>query len=503
VPHSVQRLGLTAVLTAVVCGVALIPRPAAAQADLCSIPVIGTVCSVGNGFGWFVSHGSTVAVDLGKGTVSVAGTVVGKVVSVGGSLACKTFTDGWVSKPCSWLANKIGSGVGGAVAGGGGSGSGPGSGTSGSLPGESSLPADSPQSYLRTSAIAAGAAFFSGEIAHAISKGTSADLTAPWYHDLYQRVAVFAAGVAVFALLVALLEGAIAGDGALVAGALRAVPFAAVMTFAATALVMAALKIVDAASSDIAGPNLQEATHVLHIAALLFLALGAVAKASAMAAAHGGALVKLGMIAKLAAFPAAMFAIFGVIAAMAVAAELLLREMAIYAAVLFLPLILAARIWPRLRHAGERLGRLLAAVILSKFVLVLTLAVIAGEILHGGLTGLAVGIGGLFVVALAPGLFYGLFVLAEHGFTRSSTPLPAPLGASDRMAQVVGWHTAQVNEVRHVAPAAQAPAPPPPAFSGPPASSPPPSSSPPPAQPTAAPGARASADAEEVSFGDE
>jgi hypothetical protein len=209
-----------------------------------------------------------------------------------------------------------------------------------------------------------------------------------------------------------------------------------------------------------------------------------------MGAAHGGALVKLGMIAKLAAFPAAMFAIFGVIAAVAVAAELLLREMAIYAAVLFLPLILAARIWPRLRHAGERLGRLLAAVILSKFVLVLTLAVIAGEILHGGLTGLAVGIGGLFVVSLAPGLFYGLFVLAEHGFTRSATPMPAPLSAADRMAQVVGWHTAQVNEVRHVVPVT------------PPPASPPSVSSPPAAQPPAGK-ARTGADSEEVSSGDE
>ncbi|WP_249010513.1 hypothetical protein [Conexibacter sp. DBS9H8] len=491
-PHSVQRLGVAAMLTAAVFCVTLIPRPASAQADLCGIPVIGVACSIGNGIGWFVSNGSTVAVNLGKGTVSVAGTVVGKVVSVGGSFACKTFTDGWVAKPCSWLANKIGSGAGSALSSSGSSGSGSGSGPPGSTTGQAAVPADSPQSYLRTSAIAAGAAFFSETIAHTISKGTSADLSAPWYHDLYQRVAIFAAGVAAFALLIALLEGAVAGDGALVAGALRAVPFAAVMTFAATALVMAALKIVDAASGDIAGPNLQEATHVLHIAAALFLALGAVAKASAMAAAHGGVLVKLGMIAKLAAFPAAMFAIFGVIAAVAVAAELLLREMAIYAAVLFLPLILAARIWPRLRHAGERLGRLLAAVILSKFVLVLTLAVIAGEILHGGLTGLAVGIGGLFVVALAPGLFYGLFVLAEHGFTRSATPLPAPLGAADRMAQVVGWHTAQVNEVRQVAPVV------------PPAQSPPPASAPPPAQPPAAAAAsRISPDAEEVGSGDE
>ncbi|MGH3261029.1 MAG: hypothetical protein ACRDNS_03435, partial [Trebonia sp.] len=285
-PRSVQRLGVTAVVIALVFCIVLIPRPAPARADLCSIPVIGAVCSVGSGLGWFVSHGSKVAVDVGKGTVSVGGTVVGKVVSIGGSLACKTFTDGWVAKPCTWIANKIGSGASGIVKSAGSSGSGSGSGSSTTSAVQAS--ADTPQSYLRTSAIAAGAAFFSGEIAHVISKGTSADLTAPWYKAIYGRVAGFAAGVALLALLLGLAEGATLGDGALVAAALRAVPYAAIMTAAATSLVMLALRIVDAASADIAGPNMQDVTHVLHMAAALFVGLGLIAKASTIAAAHGG-----------------------------------------------------------------------------------------------------------------------------------------------------------------------------------------------------------------------
>ena len=336
-----------------------------------------------------------------------------------------------------------------------------------------------------------------------ISRGTSADVTAPWYSQLYGRVAGFAAGVALLALLVALAEGATLGDGALVAAALRAVPYAAIMTAAATSLVMLTLAIVDAASTQIAGPNMHDVTHVLHIAAALFVALGLVAKASALGAAHGGALVKLGMIAKLAAFPAAMFAIFGALAAAAVAAELLLREVAIYAAVLFLPLILAARIWPRLRHAGERLGRLLGAVILSKLVLVVTLAMLAGAILHGGLSGLAVGIAGLLAVALMPGMFYGLFVLAEHGFTRSALPVPQPMSAADRMAEVVGWNTTRVNEVRGGYATAAAAVP---AAAAPPSPAPPPAS----ASPTATPPAPATPatgalreEQEEVSGGDE
>ena len=88
-------------------------------------------------------------------------------------------------------------------------------------------------------------------------------------------------------------------------------------------------------------------------AAVLFAALGLIAKgASTVAAKHaaGGVIAKLGGIGKLAAFPAAMFAICGALAAGAVAVELLLREVAIYAAVVLVPLVLAARIWPRLSN---------------------------------------------------------------------------------------------------------------------------------------------------------
>jgi hypothetical protein len=458
-----RRMLVVCGLCAAIVGLRLIPSPPPARAGVCGTFPISLACGAANGIGSVVRtvvHVGGGAVKLGvnvtSGAISLGGKVVGKAVSVGGKIFCDWVAEGWmkklgcrrVSSLLSKLAGKGAQSAAGAAA------SGAGGGSGSATAGQAQQPADSPQSYLRTSAIAAGAAFFAGEIAHVISRGTSADVTAPWYRQLYGRVAGFAAGVALLALLVALAEGASFGDGALIAAALRAVPYAAIMTFAASSLVMSALAIVDAASAQIAGPSMREVTHVLHIAAALFAGLGLVAKGSAIGAAHGGAAVKLGMIAKLAAFPAAMFAIFGAIATAAVAAELLLREVAIYACVLFLPLILAARIWPRLRHAGERLGRVLAAVIVSKLVLVVTLAMLAGAILHGGLSGLAVGIAGLFAVALAPAMFYGLFVLADHGFTRSTLPVPQPMSAADRMAEVVGWHTTQVEEVRGVAYAA-------------------------------------------------
>jgi hypothetical protein len=473
-------------------GLRLIPTPPPARADVCGTFPISLACGAANGI---ASAASTVvhvggsaaklSVNVASGAISLGGKFIGKAVSVGGNILCNWVAEGWQKKllcgPVKSLLSKVAGKAAQSAAGAAASGAGGGSGSTTTSQAQQQ-PADSPQSYLRTSAIAAGAAFFAGEIAHVVSRGTSADVTAPWYRAIYGRMAGFAVGVALLALLLALAEGASMGDAALVAAALRAVPYAAIMTAAATSLVMLALRVVDAASSDIAGPNMREVTHVLHMAAALFVGLGLVAKASTVAAAHGGVLAHLGMIAKLAAFPAAMFAIFGAIATAAVAVELVLREVAIYASVLFLPLILAARIWPRLRHAGERLGRVLGAVIVSKLVLVVVLAMLAAAILHGGLSGLVVGIAGLIAVALAPAMFYGLFVLAEHGFTRSTLPVPAPMSAADRMAEVVGWHTARVNEVRGVAyapavaatgPSAPPPAPPTP----PPAASPAPSPS--------------------------
>lgn len=487
---SARRILTVAGLCLVIVGLRLVPSPPPARADLCGTFPISVACGAANGVAGVVStvvdlggKGVQIALNTTSGAISLGGKVIGRIGSAGCWIFDKTIGGGWKTKVCNAATSLVNKATHAAA-------SGAGRGSSGAASAQTQEPADSPQSYLRTSAIAAGAAFFAGEIAHAVSKGTSADVQAPWFRSLYGRVAGFAAGVALLALLLALAEGATFGDGALVGAALRAVPYAAIMTAAATSLVMVALGIVDAASGDIAGPNMREVTHVLHTAAALFVGLGLVAKAAGMGAAHGGALVKLGMIAKLAAFPAAMFAIFGAIAAAAVAAELVLREVAIYAAVLFLPLILASRIWPRLRHAGERLGRVLGAVILSKLVLVVTLAMLAGAILHGGLSGLAVGIAGLFAVALAPAMFYGLFVLAEHGFTRGALPVPQPMSATDRIAEVVGWHTTRVNEVRA---AAHAPAPVTPAPAPAPAPAPPRSHAP------EAPAARE----EEVSGGDE
>jgi hypothetical protein len=63
--------------------------------------------------------------------------------------------------------------------------------------------------------------------------------------------------------------------------------------------------------------------------------------------------------------------------------ELLVRAAAVYVAVLFLPLVLAALVWPAVSQWCRRLVETLAALILSKFVIVATLSLAAGAVGSG------------------------------------------------------------------------------------------------------------------------
>jgi hypothetical protein len=63
--------------------------------------------------------------------------------------------------------------------------------------------------------------------------------------------------------------------------------------------------------------------------------------------------------------------------------ELLIRAAAVYVAVLFLPLALATLVWPAISHWCRRLVETLAALIISKFVIVATLSLAAGAVASG------------------------------------------------------------------------------------------------------------------------
>jgi type IV secretion system protein TrbL len=96
--------------------------------------------------------------------------------------------------------------------------------------------------------------------------------------------------------------------------------------------------------------------------------------------------------------------------------ELVLRAGAIYAAVAFLPLVLVAGVWPAVASWSRRLVETLAALVVSKLVVVLVLALGAGALGTSkgrGLPALMTGIGMLLLAGFAPFTLLKLLPLFE------------------------------------------------------------------------------------------
>ena len=100
--------------------------------------------------------------------------------------------------------------------------------------------------------------------------------------------------------------------------------------------------------------------------------------------------------------------------------ELVVRAAAIYVAVFFMPLALACYVWPATTAVAKRTVELLAALILSKFVIVATLT-LGVAALHGGPSAdnAVIGSAILLIAGFAP-------FCPAHGSRRSSRPEPSP-----------------------------------------------------------------------------
>ena len=117
-----------------------------------------------------------------------------------------------------------------------------------------------------------------------------------------------------------------------------------------------------------------------------------------------------------------------VVGAVLVWMELLLRSAAVYVAVLFLPLALAGLAWPAISHWSRRLADTLAALVLSKLVIVAVLSLAVGALAggtgstpsgaSGPSTGFASVLGGaalLLLAGLAPWSLFRLLPFLEAG----------------------------------------------------------------------------------------
>jgi hypothetical protein len=304
---------------------------------------------------------------------------------------------------------------------------------SSALDGTSSEPADSPASVFRTSALAAGAAFFAGSVAHLVSSSQAVDLRAGWFQSIWGRIvglgAVLFAGLG---LLVTLLVATPRGDAAMVGDGLRGVGEAVAITFGAVAVVGLALAGTDELSAAIGGSDLNAAGTMMKVFAGLLAGLALAAKSP---------LSHVGPFATLLGTPAWLVAGGALLGTGLTLLDLFFRNIAIYLAMAFLPLAAATRTFPALKGWSRKLMRFLAAVIVSKLVLVIAISLAAAMVLHGGLSGLLYGTALALVCALVPFMLYGLVGLVEHlafhgrKAAGAATGVVAAQGARETMRQ--------------------------------------------------------------------
>ncbi len=245
--------------------------------------------------------------------------------------------------------------------------------------------------------VAGGAGWLLDQVGAALSASTSIDLSAGWFTAHYEVMVGIAAAVALPVLLLSIMQAVYRQNAAaLVRSALLQLPLALLLTAVAVQLVQLSLAVTDALCSVVssgAGATLQQ--ELSDMAAVL---VGGTPQVSTFVVFIAGLLLALG--------------------ALALWFELLVRTAAVYVAVLFLPLALASMVWPAISHWARRLADTLAALVLSKFVIVVVLSLAVSALDSGGPDGLSsvfTGAALLFLAVFAPFVLLRIVPAVEAG----------------------------------------------------------------------------------------
>ena len=212
--------------------------------------------------------------------------------------------------------------------------------------------------------VASGAEWLLGQIGAVLQQTTTVDLGADWFRHNYGIMTSLAAVVALPLLLVSPLEAVVRQTPAqLVRSFLVQLPLALWLGVVSVQIVVLALSATDAMCSAVAGGASSSVNSLLStLSAGLVSAVGDPGLASFV-------LLLVGLLVAAAAFVLWL--------------ELLVRAAAVYVAALFLPMALVTLVWPSISHWCRRLVETLAALILSKFVIVATLSLAAGAVASG------------------------------------------------------------------------------------------------------------------------
>jgi hypothetical protein len=253
-----------------------------------------------------------------------------------------------------------------------------------------------------TAAVASAGKFFLGKVGQLINNTTSPNVvTANWFTSQYRVMLALAVVIALPILLVSVAQSIVRADGMqAIRSAFIYLPLAAILSAVGPAMVQMLIEVSDWASAALGSNASADAQKFLSDAgnALAGLGAGTVNPAAPVFGVLLGSLIV-------------------VLGSLSIWLELLLRAAAIYISVLFLPLALAAMIWPAGWRWCRRLIEFLIAIIFAKVFIVAIINLAAAGLARGGLgdkfEGVLAGGALLLMAAFTPIALLKLIPLAE------------------------------------------------------------------------------------------
>jgi hypothetical protein len=256
--------------------------------------------------------------------------------------------------------------------------------------------------------VGSGAVWLIAQVGRAMSATTSIDLSAGWFTAHETVMASLAAAVVLPMACCAAIQAIYRQSASmLVRTFLVHLPLALLLTGVAVTIVRMALAVTDAMSATVLS---SAGVDTANMFSGLFVIL--------LPATVAGGPVVPGFVAFIGGLLVAA-------AALVLWLELVVRAMAVSVAVLFLPLALAALVWPSVAHWCRRLADTLVALILSKFVVAAVLSLAASAVAGGlglsssgdggGFASVVTGIALLLIATLSPFTLLRLVPAVEAG----------------------------------------------------------------------------------------
>jgi hypothetical protein len=253
-----------------------------------------------------------------------------------------------------------------------------------------------------TAAVAAAGKFFLEKVGNLLQGTTSPDVVnADWFASQYRVMLALAVVIALPILLVSVAQSIVRADGMqAIRSAFVFLPLAAILSAVGPAMAQMLIDVSDWMSAALGGNAAADAQKFMTDAgsALAGLGAGTVNPAAPVFGVLLGALIVT-------------------LGALSIWLELLLRAAAIYISVLFLPLALAAMIWPAGWRWCRRLIEFLIAIIFAKVFIVAIINLAAAGLARGGLgdkfEGVLAGGALLLMAAFTPVALLKLIPLAE------------------------------------------------------------------------------------------